>query len=319
MKQQKRRFRAMTALVILLLLSAGVYGVYSVAVYGNRWVSNPHNTRYRAAKSSVIPGDIVDRNGVVVATSDADGNRVYQQDKLSRASLVHLLGDTEGNVSNGIESFQAGYLLGLQTSLTEQVASLFTAGQRKGDMVHLTIDSALCTDIVQFWRGNSSTKGLCGAVVVVNYKTGEIIALVSMPVYDPMDISEAVKTSPQHPFWNRATQSTLAPGSTFKIITAACALENLKDAENLQFDCNGALQVSAEHTVTDYGNAKHGEITLAKAFRVSCNNTFAQVALLAGDAALRRTAENFGFNENFLFNDLVVENSTYPTTNRTTR
>ncbi|MFH1880465.1 MAG: penicillin-binding transpeptidase domain-containing protein, partial [Bacillota bacterium] len=55
----------------------------------------------------------------------------------------------------------------------------------------------------------------------------------------------------------------------------------------------------------------------SKAFRVSCNNTFAQIALTRGDAALRRTAEDFGFNDNFLFRDIVVENSVYPTQNRT--
>ena len=72
-----------------------------------------------------------------------------------------------------------------------------------------------------------------------------------------------------------------------------------------------------DQLIRDYGGSQHGKITLARAFRVSCNNTFAQTALLLGDAALRKTAEQFGFNDNFLFRDVVVENSTYPTKNRT--
>ena len=68
MKQLKLRFRVLAFVVIGLLALAGVYGVYSVSTYGSRWISSTRNTRYRSAKSSVIPGDIIDRRGVVVAT-----------------------------------------------------------------------------------------------------------------------------------------------------------------------------------------------------------------------------------------------------------
>lgn len=315
MKQQRLRFRLLTLLVIGLLLVAGVYGVYSVSAYSNRWVSSARNTRYRSAKSSVIPGDIVDRNGVVVATTDESGARVYQSNILSRSSLVHLLGDDEGNVANGVESFQANYLLGFQTSLSERVTDLLTGQTRKGDTVTLTADSRLQTAIVQMFRSGAQTKGKCGAAVVLNYRTGELLALVSLPVYDPQNITEVVKASSQHPFWNRATQSLLPPGSTFKIITAAAALQRLPDAQTRTFTCTGATEVMG-HQIHDYGMEQHGEITLSRAFRVSCNNAFAQTALLTGDSALRETAESFGFNDNFLFRDLVVENSIYPTRNR---
>jgi penicillin-binding protein A len=151
--------------------------------------------------------------------------------------------------------------------------------------------------------------------VVMNYKTGELIALVSIPVFDPSNITEETKADIKHPFWNRAVQSTLPPGSAFKIITASSALENLEGIEDKVFTCTGATLVEGT-IITDYGNAQHGKLKLAKAFRVSCNNTFAQIALTLGDAALRKTAEDFGFNDNFLFRDIVVENSVYPTENR---
>ena len=315
MKQQKLRFRLLTFIVIGLLVSAGVYGAYSVSAYGNRWVSSTRNTRYRSAKSSVIPGDILDRNGVTVASTDANGKRTYQSNILSRSSMVHLLGDDEGNVANGVESFQANYLLGFEGSLQERVNNLVKGESRKGDTVVITADSKLQTEIVQMFRTGEKTKGKCGAAVVMNYKTGEVIALVSLPVYDPQNITDTIKQSHQHPFWNRALQSTLPPGSTFKIITAAAMLENMAAVESAVFTCTGATQVMNQ-LITDYGNDQHGEISLQKAFRLSCNNTFAQAALMMGDSALRKTAENFGFNDNFLFRDLVVENSTYPTKNR---
>ena len=93
MKQQKLRFRILTLLLIAMLASASAYGAYSVSTYGSRWVSSSRNTRYRSAKSSVIPGDIIDRNGVVVAATDENGKRVYQSNILSRSAMVHLLGD----------------------------------------------------------------------------------------------------------------------------------------------------------------------------------------------------------------------------------
>lgn len=315
MKQQRMRFRILTFVVIGLLGVAAAYGVYSVSMYGSRWFSSARNTRYRSAKRTVIQGDIVDRNGVILASTDEEGQRTYQSNIRSRSSVVHLVGDADGNVANGVDSFQASYLLGFETSLTERVNALIKGETRRGDNVMLTVDSKLCTEIAGTFATGAKTRGLNGAAVVINYKTGEVIALVSLPVFDPLKVDDSVRNSPSHPFWNRATQSTLAPGSTFKIITAASSIQNLPDALTRIYECTGAMQVM-EHVIHDYGKAQHNSLTLEKAFRVSCNNTFAQIALTLGDDKLRKTAEGFGFNQNFLFRDLVVENSTYPTTDR---
>ncbi len=316
MKPLHNRFRLLTLLLIGLLLLAGLYGVYSITVYGNRWFSSSRNLRYREAKRTVIAGDILDRNGVVLATTDEDGNRVYQEDAESREAVVHLLGDRDGNVANGVDSFQANYLLGFETTLPERVLSLLRDEERRGDNVTLTVDSKLNTVIVRAFNIHARTKDKSGGAIVMNYLTGEVIAMVSIPVFDPYDISDTTKEDTRHPFWNRVVQSTIAPGSTFKIITASSALENLEGIEDKVFTCTGATLVQGT-IISDYGNAQHGQLKLSKAFRVSCNNTFAQIALTLGDKALRKTAEDFGFNDNFLFRDIVVENSVYPTENRT--
>jgi len=301
--------------LIGLLGVASAYGAYSVSVYGSRWFSSVRNTRYRNARQTVIKGNIMDRWGVVLATTGADGSRVYQSNTQSRSAIVHLIGDENGYVANGVDSFQASYLLGFETSLVERISALVNGESRRGDNLVLTVDSRLCTEIVSYFGETKQTSGKGGAAVVLNYRTGEVIALVSLPVFDPANLNESVIKHPQHPFWNRALQSTLPPGSTFKMITAISALTNLPDIEEDGFTCTGAMEVM-DHVVHDYGQAKHGDITLANAFRVSCNNAFAECALRLGDTALRRTAEDFGFNDNFLFRDLVVENSHYPTKNR---
>ena len=315
MKQLRTRFRLLMLMVIGLLLVAGIYGVYSVNMYGSRWFSNSKNTRYQSARRAVVAGDIIDRNGVVLATTDENGDRVYQSSIKARRATVHLIGDRDGNVANGVDSFQANYLLGFETSLSERVAALLRGEIRRGDDLTLTVDSKLCTRIVNTFESGSATKDKSGAAVVINYKTGEVIALVSLPVFDPQNITDADKQNAQHPFWNRALQSTLAPGSTFKIITAASALENLPGIATYKFTCTGATQV-LDQTIHDYKMAQHGTLTLEKAFTVSCNNAFAQCALMLEDYRLRTTAEDFGFNDNFLFRDFVVENSVYPTKDR---
>ena len=316
MKPLHTRFRLVTLILIGLLLLAGLYGVYSITVYGNRWFASSRNLRYREAKNEVIAGDIIDRNGVVLATTDENGDRVYQEDLEAREAVVHLIGDRDGNVANGVDSFDANYLLGFETTLPERVLALLQGEKRQGDNVTVTVDSKLQTVIVRAFNTHVRTKDKSGAAVVMNYKTGELISVVSIPVFDPINITDETKADDRHPFWNRAVQSTLPPGSTFKIITASSALENIEDIETRTFTCTGATQVQGV-TITDFGNAQHGRLQLPKAFRVSCNNTFAQIALLLGDNALRRTAEDFGFNDNFLFRDIVVENSVYPTENRT--
>ena len=67
MNQMRTRFRLLTLLVLCLLLAAGLYGVYSVTIYGSRWFSSSKNTRYQTAKRTVIPGDIRDRNDMLLA------------------------------------------------------------------------------------------------------------------------------------------------------------------------------------------------------------------------------------------------------------
>lgn len=315
MKQQRYLFKMLALVMFGLFLLLAVYGAYSIFTYGNRWFSFSRNPRVRAQKETVTAGDILDRNGVVLATT-VEGKRVYQEDESARRAVVHLLGDSQGQVSNGVETFQTRYLYGFETPLGERISALMAGETRRGDNVTLTIDSQLCTLIAKAFDAHPKTQGKKGAAVVMNYKTGELIAQISLPSFDPMNITQETVADPGQPFWNRATQSLYPPGSSFKIITAASALENIAGVEAESFACTGGLVVQNQ-AIRDYGGAVHNSLTMREAFKKSCNNVFALTALNLGDDKLRRTAESFGFNDNFLFRDLVVENSSYPTENRT--
>ncbi len=313
MKQIRFRFKLVALLLLGLFAVLMVYGTYSIAMYGNRWFAYTRNPRIREQKQMVQAGDILDRNGVVLATS-VSGQRLYHGDAATRRALVHLLGDEAGHVSNGVESFQTAYLYGFHTSLAERFAALWNDEPRRGDDVILTVDSGLSVAITEFFSQNRLTRGKNGAAVVMNYKTGELLAEVSLPNFDPMDSGSIPADS--EVYWNRATQSLYPPGSTFKVVSTAAALKRLPGVSSMQMHCSGALAVQ-NTLIHDFGGASHGTLTLNQAFVKSCNNIFAGLALDMGDEALRRTAESFGFNDNFLFRDLVVENSVYPTVNRT--
>ncbi len=319
MKQLRMNLRRVALVLLSLFAVLIAYAAYSLTTYGNRWFASSANTFVRQQKKNIIAGDILDRNGVVLATTK-DGQRVYQADAAARKAVVHIVGDAQSNVSNGVESFMASYLYGFNMNFPERASATLAGTQRHGDSVTLTIDSALSTYVSSLFPGGKS-----GAVVVMNYKTGEVLTMESFPNFDPQSVTELVKSDTMKPFYNRAVQGLYAPGSTFKVVTAASALKNISDATTRAFQCTGMYQ-AGDRYITDAGTdlaankiTSHGQLNLLRAFQVSCNNTFAQIAVELGDASLRKTSEEFGFNDNFLFRDLVVENSSYPTTNRTTR
>ena len=310
MKQQRLRMKLLALILFGLFVLLAAYGLYSINTYGNRWFAYNRNPRIREQKQNVIAGRILDRNGVVLAHTADDGTRVYQSDATARRAVVHLLGDPQGHVANGVETFQTGYLYGFHATLPELLSIRFSGGQRVGDDVMLTIDSQLCTTIYNAFGSYDLTRNHNGAAVVVNYRTGEVIAEVSLPTFDPM-------TSPTYQsgstnYWNRATQGLYPPGSTFKTITTAAVLDNLPGVTGMNFNCLGGLEIGTQ-TIHDFGRTAHGTLTLKQAFIKSCNITYAKLALMLPDGVLRKTAANFGFGDNFLFRDVVVENSAFAT------
>jgi len=311
MKQLRHSMRIVAFFLVLMILLPIGYGAYSLIRYGTRWRTSEYNVYLRSMKSEVTAGDILDRNGVTLATTavsqDVDGSlvrtRQYAQDPNVRRAVVHVVGDTKNNVKNAAESFLAEYLYGANMSYVERLMQLTQSGQLRGDDVRLTIDSQLSAYIASvFPQGHS------GAAVVMNYKTGEIYAELSFPNYDPV----LTQTVTVYQALNRATRWLSAPGSTFKIVTLASALQHMPDAESRSFHCTGGV-IFGEHerNVMDYGLTAHGTINLKTAFTQSCNSTFAVVAAELGDKAFRRTAESFGVGDDFTFRDLVVENSTF--------
>jgi peptidoglycan glycosyltransferase len=178
-----------------------------------------------------------------------------------------------------------------------------------GSSIRITVDGPL-----QAYIADKFPEGYRGAVCVINYRTGEILAMVSMPSYDPYDLNGHPDASVEDTaYLNRCLQGLYTPGSVFKIVTLASALGNDTGVTGQAFSCAGEWAYEGGHIVCA-GNTAHGILNLKDAFKRSCNVTFGKLAYQLGLERLRATAERFGFNENFKFGDFVIYNSAFPET-----
>ncbi|MCL1965507.1 MAG: penicillin-binding transpeptidase domain-containing protein [Firmicutes bacterium] len=311
MKKLRHNIRLLALMLALLFIGLGAYFSYSVYFYGGRWFASANNPRLNDQKQNVITGDIMDRNGLVLATTAADGKRAYPRHTGMRQAVSHVVGDSRGIVANGVETFMAGYLLGFNSGILDRAERLFSGQPARGDDVRLTIDAELCeyaASLLKRYQG--------GAIVVLNWKTGEVLCSTSYPDFDPRDINATMNSGADNgALVNRATQGLYPPGSTFKIITMASALDNIIGVADREAECTGTLVVDRT-TVTEASGQVHGRVTMQQAFARSCNTVFASLSLELGYNRLSQTASSFGFGDNFLFRDMVVYNAQYPTTNQ---
>lgn len=328
----RRIIKSLLVFFVILFIILSVYLMYIINAYGTRWFANPHNTRVQNRRSDIAAGDVLDRNGTVLVTSDSDGNRVYLKDKNKRLSMALLIGDEYGQAL-GAETFFSSYLLGFDQGAFDIISSSIYGQSRRGSNIRLTVDASLCEYAYDLLDGKS------GAVVLINYKTGEILAETSSPAYDPNKV-QAYLSGEEEPressMVNRVTLGQYAPGSVFKIVTTLAALRNIEGVDEMTFDCTGGLVFDYEtgrylgnsHEVDvdrltekysvlhDYQSGQHGALTLEDAFAKSCNETFAAIAMRVGAKNMYRTASSLGLGGNFLFSDMTASSGNYATPSR---
>ena len=306
MKELRRNMRLVGTLVVVMFVGLAAWFAMTVFTQGSIWASDVRNNRLRATNS--LRGDITDRDGTVLATSAEDGTRQYLANATARRALSQTVGDIAGMSGTGIETFYSSTLLDISTSLVDRLSELFHSSRHVGSSVRITVDGPL-----QAYIASEFPEGYRGAVCVTNYKTGEILAMVSLPGYDPYDLANRADAEVEDTaFLNRCLQGLYTPGSVFKIVTLASAVTNDPDVIGQSFTCSGEWEYDGGHIVCA-GGTSHGTLNLKNAFKRSCNVTFGKLAYQLGLERLRDTAERFGFNENFKFGDFVVYNSAFPT------
>jgi peptidoglycan glycosyltransferase len=213
--------------------------------------------------------------------------------------------------ASGIEQEANSILSGTDDSLfVRRVIDLLTGEQPKGGSVALTLDPDAQRAAYQGLR----ERGARGAVVAVDPTTGAILAMVSTPSYDPNLLAshstaevrknyERLSSQRSQPMLNRALRQTYPPGSTFKIVTSAAALESGQYSPDSQVNNDAELDLpQSTATLPNYDEApcnSSGQATLTDALKRSCNVAFGEVGMELGADALLSQAEKFGFNEAF--------------------
>ncbi|MGI6172773.1 MAG: penicillin-binding transpeptidase domain-containing protein [Christensenellales bacterium] len=310
MKKIRAAIRQVCAILLIMMVVLGAWLGYTVYSNGSRWVASSQNKRILYAKRSVSMGDIIDRNGIVLATTDENGERQYHENKSVRRAVSQTVGDQLSMSGTGVETFHANTLLGTSGSVISRAWQYVTGAGYQGDNIRLTVDSRLA-----LYASKEFPSGKNGAVVVLNYKTGEVLCMVSKADYDPKSLSNRMESGEDTGtgYLNRCLQGQYAPGSVFKIVTLISALENMGDAQERMFLCEGSENFGTG-SVTCFGGTAHGGMTLMQAFAKSCNVAFASIAHELGAQKLIATAENLCFNDDFRFRDIVLYPSSIPKT-----
>lgn len=262
---------------------------------------HPFNRYVMAKETAIRRGEIFDRYGQPLAVWEEDGQRHYPLG----AAGSHPLGYYSRTLgAAGVESWYAGTLLGQEGSLRIKNAWQRLAGQKgEGYNIQLTIDAGL-----QEW-GYRLLRGRRGAIAALDPVTGEILALVSSPGFNPETIEsdwEKYASDENNPLFNRAVAGTYPPGSTFKLVVAAAALERDPVLKFRQFYCPGYIDIEGRRLTC---SKAHEELDLMEAIAYSCNVVFAQLGLEIGEEALRQQARIFGFEQGLLENVPVKSSS----------
>lgn len=300
MKKNDLRKNISALLVLFIMMFAGliVYLGYVVIVYGERWYATPYNPRIQYLKTNVQSGEILDRTGKKLTYTE-NGKRKYISDKSARLAVAHIIGDEYG-FSNGAQVLFSKYLYGSGSNNIDKITELLSGEKLKGSDIELTIDSELCD------ASAGALGGSAGAVVVMNYKTGEILASTSSPSFDPSNMTKFKEGGGTSELVNRAFSGLYPPGSIFKLITAAALLEYGK--QNFTAACAGSAVIDGQQINC---TGKHGEVDLKEALVHSCNVYFAEAAQEVGAGDLLAEAEKLLFNKSLLFGDLITAASVF--------
>ena len=288
--------RAIFPLILAIVLLAGtVLLCVRYFAKADEWVTfsgSPHV--YTGV--NLDGGVVTDRDGTLLL--DSTDGRTYSADAVTRTATMHLLGDRYGYIQAPLLGSFADDMIGF-----DKINGLYGAEGTEANAA-LTLSAAAQTAAYQA-LGNYH-----GTVGVYNYKTGEILCAVTSPSYDPdnmPDIDADTSGAYDGVYVNRFFQAAYTPGSIFKIVTLAAAIETVPDWESLTFTCEGKTIIGGQEIICE---GVHGTITLKQALAHSCNVAFGELAGKVGTKALMEYAEKLGLSESFECDGIPVKAGT---------
>lgn len=315
-----RRMWMSAACVFILLMGTLSYIQFFDAqtLMDHKWNNRAMYDNYGAQRGSIVVGG-TEIASSVKSNDEYNYQRVYAEPQ-KYASVTGYFSSVYG--ATGIESAMDQELSGTSDSqFYDRVAQLFSGNSTRGASVELTLDPQLQTLAYQLLDGHK------GSIVAMDPKTGEILAMVSSPSYDPNTLAAHSEQSviaeygklnddPDSPLFNRAIAgNTYSPGSTFKIIDAVAALESGKYDNKSMVENPAELPLPGTNvTLPNYRNGQcytRTEATIEWAMAQSCNTAFANIALDLGQEKISETASNFGYGQDLQI-PLKVSKSDFP-------
>ncbi len=250
--------------------------------------------RHRVEENRIQRGDILDRHGRPLAVTeigpDGEPRRVYLDE-----GGVHTLGYVSAlGGASGVEAAAADQLLGRDSPSLQDIWDDLLHRSRSGDPVQLTID----LDIQR--AAEAALEGATGAVVALDPHTGEVLAMASTPTFNanftPEEWDE-LRTAEGSPLLNRATQGLYTPGSTFKTVTLAAALEAGLVTPDTPAECPAEVFIDGVRVTSQNEPPGRTTRTVADAYAYSCNTYFAQLGIEVGEERFRDMARALGLSE----------------------
>ncbi len=312
------RHVAFTIIAVFALLA--VSATYLQAVAGPTYRDDPRNARLIAWRTGRERGTIVTSDGTVIARSDPspEDQQLFQRSYPEEGTYAHTVGFTSVLFgSRGLEKARSSDLVSDRDSNISGVLNSLLGGDPRPRGLQLSLDHELQAKAEELLADQR------GAIVALDPTTGAVLAMVSTPGFDPNGLVGAgaapegaeLQADPDEPLRDRAINGSYPPGSTFKVITAAAALEAGIASPSTTFP--DPIELELPGTTSTIRNFDEGvcadgaAVSLETAFIRSCNTTFAQIGMAVGADGLVATAEAFGFNEPIPF-DLDVLTSRIP-------
>ena len=289
--------RASVVLFLVIALVGGLFFfIYEYFTKADQWVvstGSPHI--YNSA--NIGCGQVYDRSGTLLL--DITESRTYAADESVRLSTLHWLGDRRGSISAPAIAHYAKEMTGYNV-----VGGLYSYGGDAGAAV-LTLSSKVQSVALEAMAGRK------GTVAVYNYKTGEILCAVTTPTYDPDNVPNIdgdTTGAYEGIYLNRFVQSAYIPGSIFKVVTTAAALDCVDGILNKTFTCTGIYEYGIDKVTCERA---HGKLNLKEALARSCNCSFAQIAGLVGKENMEKYVEQFSVVKPMKFDGVTTASGNF--------
>lgn len=293
MIENKRYIRVLTFISILFLIILG-YMTYFQVVKADKLKNDENNKRNWVDDNKLKRGNILDRDGNILAQTIDGENKEKIRNFPYGKTYAHLVGyNSKKYGKTGLEKRFNSVLINKHDKTPIAELKKIVIDQKEGNTIKLTTNTQLQEFALSLLNGKK------GSVILMNPKSGEVLAMADSPTFDPNNIEKEwnniINDEKNATLLQRSTSGLFAPGSVYKLVTGTAILENLKGTF-LKYNDKGATTIE-NYTIRNFLNKRYGNIDLKKAIEVSANTYFADKVGEVGVDKMIDVNKRFMFGE----------------------